>query len=82
MEEHALSAVRHCLFNILAVTLHIGDRSSIRNLRTRHAAATRTHSQVHINNSSHTTRYFAVVYHMAAIFGPNVGHLQAIIQEN
>jgi len=32
-----LSAVRDCLFNMLAATLHIGGRSSIRNLRTRHA---------------------------------------------
>ena len=29
-----LSAVRDCLFNIFAATLHIGGRSSVRNLRT------------------------------------------------
>ena len=38
-----MSAVRDCLFNIFAVTLHIGGRSSIRNLRTRHAVETGTH---------------------------------------
>ena len=27
LEDHPLSAVRHCLFNIFATTLHIGDRS-------------------------------------------------------
>ena len=36
-EDHPLSAVRDCLFNILATTLHTGGRSSNRNLRTRHA---------------------------------------------
>jgi len=30
LEEHSLSAVRDCLFNILAATLHIGGRFSIR----------------------------------------------------
>ena len=38
-----MSAVRDCLFNIVAATLHIGSRSSIRNLRTRHAMVTGTH---------------------------------------
>jgi hypothetical protein len=42
-ENHPLSAVRDCLFNIFTATLHIGGRSSIRNLRTRHAAMTGTH---------------------------------------
>jgi hypothetical protein len=31
------------LFNIFAATLHVGGRSSIRNLRTRHAVVTGTH---------------------------------------
>jgi len=26
LENHPLSAVRNCLFNIFAATLHIGDR--------------------------------------------------------
>ena len=43
LEDHHLSAVRDCLFNILAATLHIGGRSSIRNLRTRHAVVTGAH---------------------------------------
>ena len=41
--DHSLSAVRDCLFNIFADNLHIGGRSSIRNLRTRHAVVTETH---------------------------------------
>jgi hypothetical protein len=43
LEYHPLSAVRDCLFSRFAATLHIGGRSSIRNLRTRHAVVTRTH---------------------------------------
>ena len=29
LEDHLLSAVRDCLFNIFVATLHIGDRSSM-----------------------------------------------------
>ena len=43
LEDHPLSAVRDCLFYIFAATLHIGGRSSIRNLRTRHDVVTGTH---------------------------------------
>ena len=42
-EDHLLSAVHYCIFNIFAATLHVGGRSSIRNLRTRHAMLTGTH---------------------------------------
>ena len=40
---HPLSTVRDCLFNLFAATLHVGGRSSIRKLRTLHAAVTGTH---------------------------------------
>jgi len=43
LEDHPLSAVHDCLFNLFAATLHKGGRSSIRNLRTRHAVVTETH---------------------------------------
>jgi hypothetical protein len=43
LEDHTLSPVRDCLFNIFAATLNIGGRSSIRNLRTRHTVVTGTH---------------------------------------
>ena len=43
LEDHPLSAVRDCFFNTFVSTLHIGGRSSIRNLRTRHAVVTGTH---------------------------------------
>jgi hypothetical protein len=43
LQNHPLSAVRDCLFNIFVAMLHIGGRSSIRNLRTRHAVVTGTH---------------------------------------
>jgi hypothetical protein len=42
LEDYSLSAVRSCLFNIYAATLHIAGRSSIRNLKTRHAVVTGT----------------------------------------
>ena len=42
LEDHPLSAVRACLFNIFAATLHTGGRSSIRNLTTRHTVVTGT----------------------------------------
>jgi hypothetical protein len=43
LENHPLSAVRDCLFNIFGATLHIGGRFSILNPRTRHAVVTGTH---------------------------------------
>ena len=43
LEDHPFSAVHDCLFNLFAATLHKGGRSSIRNLRTRHAVVTGTH---------------------------------------
>ena len=48
LEDHPLSAVRDCLFSIFAATLHIGGRSSIRNLRTRHAVVTGTDLPLYI----------------------------------
>jgi hypothetical protein len=43
LEDHPLSAVLDCFFNIFAATLHIACRFSTRNLRTRHAVVTGTH---------------------------------------
>ena len=40
LEDHPSSAGRDCLFNLFAATLLIRGRSSIRNLRTRHAVVT------------------------------------------
>ena len=49
LEDHPLSAVRDCLFNLFAATLHTRGRSSIRNLRTSHAVVTGTHlSWIHV----------------------------------
>ena len=42
LEDHPLSTVRDNIFNTFAATLHIGGRSSIRNLRTPHAEVTGT----------------------------------------
>jgi hypothetical protein len=43
LEDHLVSAVRDCLFNIFAASLHIGGRSFIRNLRTRRVVVTGNH---------------------------------------
>jgi hypothetical protein len=43
LEDHPLSAVHNCLFNIPTATLHIGSRSSVHNLRTCHVVVTGTH---------------------------------------
>jgi hypothetical protein len=46
LEDHPSLAVRGCLFNLFTATLHIGGRSSNRNLRTRHAVVTGTYIHV------------------------------------
>jgi len=43
LEDYPFVGFPRLLFNIFADTLHIGGRSSIRNLRTRHAVVTGTH---------------------------------------
>jgi len=43
LEDHSFLPARNCLFNIFAATLYIGNRSSIRKLRTHHAVTTGTH---------------------------------------
>jgi hypothetical protein len=42
LDDHPSSAVRDCIFNTFAATLHIGGRSSIRKLKTRHVVVTGT----------------------------------------
>jgi hypothetical protein len=62
LEDHRSSAVRDCLFNLFAATLHIRGRSSIRNLRMRHAVVTGAHltwcddSLVPVNDRDFPTR--------------------------
>ena len=51
LEDHPSSAGLPCLFNLFTATLHIGGRSSIRNLRTRHAVVT----GIHIRGKEHPT---------------------------
>ena len=43
LEDHPLSAVHDFLFNTTAAAVHIGRRSPIRNLRTRHPLVTGVH---------------------------------------
>jgi hypothetical protein len=72
-EDHPLSAVHDCLFNIFAATLHTGGRSSIRNLRTSHAVVTGTHlslntvcTTVTIENDSCVKNSSRVSWHIAS----------------
>jgi hypothetical protein len=60
LEDHPSSAVRECLFNIFAAALHTAGRSSIRNLRTRHAVVTGTllSRTLTMHNLTHTVRLF------------------------
>ena len=46
LEDHPLYAVRDCLFNIFAATLHIVGRSSICDQRTRHGVVKATQLSV------------------------------------
>ena len=57
LENHPLSAVRDCLFNIFAATLLIGGRSSIRKLRTRRTVVTGTHLS-HTRALIHLTPFY------------------------
>ena len=43
LEDHPLSAVCDCLFSTFVATVHVEERYSIRNLRTRYAVVTGTH---------------------------------------
>jgi len=43
LQDHRLSAVCDCLYNIFPPTLHIGGRFAIRNLKTHHSMVTGTH---------------------------------------
>jgi hypothetical protein len=53
LEDHPVSAVRDCLFNVFTATLRIGSSSSIRNLRTCYAEVTGT-------NLSQNIRYIHI----------------------
>jgi hypothetical protein len=61
LENHPLSAVRDCLFNIFAGIFLIGGRSSIRNLRTCHAVVIGTHITIiktmYNNNNNNNNIY-------------------------
>ena len=59
LENHPLSSVRDCLFNMFAATLHTGGRSSLRNLKTRHAVVTGTHKHCTFN----LTNVFIIEFH-------------------
>ena len=85
LEDHPLSAVRDCLFNIFAAALHIGGRSSIHNLRTRHAAVTWTHLSRNIKficvekkNQLDVTECFIALKICSTYFGHFYAHHQEL----
>jgi len=55
LEDHPLPAVRDCLVNIFAATLHVGGRSSIRNLRAHHTFLNFTQNHCTMDTLSATT---------------------------
>lgn len=55
LEDHPLSALNDCLFNIFAAVFHIGGRSSLRNLRMRHAMSGTHLSQFRMSYSLYFT---------------------------
>jgi hypothetical protein len=67
LEDHSLSTVRDCFFDILAATLQTGGRSSIRNLRTRHAVVTGTHLSPKYQYSMTDKVYFSRPTHKVKI---------------
>jgi len=91
LEDHPLSAIRQCLFDIFAATFHIGGHSSICNLRMYHAAVTRTRlsramricvqitpgiHDIHIPESGHRNWNFCYSFVSTAfIFNENVYNL-------
>jgi len=62
LEDHTLSAVCDCLFNILAAALYTGDRSSILNLRTRHVVVTENHLSHGVNQF--TLKIMQIIIHI------------------
>jgi len=72
MEGQPSSAVHDCLFNLFAAALHIGGRSSIRNL-TRQAVVTGTHYMGLIAYRKHKREKCCVKvqkYYPQQTFGP------------
>ena len=65
LEDHPTSSVRDCLFNIFAATLLIEGRSSIRNLRTRHAVVTGTDYMTNDHNLQKNTKRIQFIYFFA-----------------
>jgi hypothetical protein len=67
LEDHPLSAVRDCLFNISVTTLHTVGRSSILNLRTPHAMVTRSHSSCSVGHK-HLTAFLRNITKVKVFF--------------
>ena len=77
-----LSAIHDCLFKLFAATLHFGGRSSIRNLRTRHAVVTNEPLPVEYNSGrpySRSARFGEVALALAGIRHPDC---PALVQKN
>jgi hypothetical protein len=68
LEDHPLPAVFDCLFSIFAASLHIGDRSFIRNPRTLYAVVTGTHLSRNWESWAPFTEYVHVYSTFSANF--------------
>ena len=65
LEDHPVSAVHDCLFNILAATLHIGGRSS--NRKTGHAMVAGTDLSRSLAFTTHKKTYQLQMSHRVII---------------
>ena len=69
LEDHTLSAVRDCLFNIFATTLHLGGLSSFRSLRTPHPVVIGTHvPRIFLHNTININLPVTEVQYLQAMF--------------
>ena len=75
LEDRPLSAAHDCLFSIFAATLHIGGRSCICILRTRHGVVIGTHLSITWQGCVHFAilplilgRYFSTLDHCFSTF--------------
>ena len=84
LEDHPLSAVRDCLFEIFATTLHIGGRFSIRNPSTLDALVTGTHLSRVENDTRMLNKCLERMRTVGAesYMGSNIQHLHRGFEES
>ena len=68
LEDHSSSAALVCLFNLFAATLHIGGRSSISILRTRHDVVTGTDYVISLLNTTGMTNLMITIDYVTLMY--------------